>query len=199
MGATALAATVLSMTVSSVATEKMVVDLPTEVGPYIGKELPVSKDVTDILETTNIIMRDYVGPGGQQIKVAIVYYPQYRVYFHLPEGCLAGKGSVIVDSGERQVDMTGTDFDTISARKIVFEQPGGNEVVLYFFESGPMITSKYPRMRLHMMKNHVMRRQTGAALVRFSTHADIGQTEAGFQSLQEFMKLFVPILPEYLP
>ncbi|MCD6288601.1 MAG: EpsI family protein, partial [Candidatus Hydrogenedentes bacterium] len=168
--------------------------------PYTGVKLPVSDRVVDILETSNIVIRDYLGPNGARVKVAIVYYPQYRVYFHLPEGCLAGQGSVIVDNGERKVDLAGTDFGTVSARKIVFEQAAGNEVVLYFFESGPMITAKYSLMRLHMMKNHVMRRQTGAALVRFSTFVPAGaDVETGFQTLQTFMKQFVPMLPQYLP
>jgi len=199
LGVTAVMVTLLNLTVKSSARTGKILRLPTDVGPYVGSDMLVDQRVIDILETSNIIMRDYVGPKDVHVAVAIVYYPQYRVYFHMPEGCMAGRGSIVVDKGHERIDVPGWDPPFITANKLLFEQGDRYEIALYFFESGPMITPWYSEMRWHMMKNHVMRRQTGAALVRFSTRTSVDQTDQALALLKEFVGLFVPVLPDYLP
>jgi len=196
---TAVVTILLNVTVKSTAASKPVLQLPVEVGAYIGQDLPVERRVMDLLETSNIVMRNYVGPNRVNISVAIVYYPQYRVYFHMPEGCMAGRGSILVTKEKEQIDVPGSDRPSIEANKLVFDQSAGREVALYFFESGPMITSSYTRMRWYLMRNHILRRRTGAALVRFSIRSTDEDTQEELAVLKKFVGQFVPILPEYLP
>jgi len=199
IGATAAAVTWLNLTVKVTTASDQILHLPKQVGRYIGVDLPVEQRIVDILETPNILMRDYIGPDKSRISVAIVYYPQYRVYFHMPEGCMAGSGSVLLSKGQERVDVPGWNPQSAVANKLVFEQRTGNEIALYFFESGSMVTPQYTKMRWHMMKNHIMRRQTGAALVRFSIRTNNGDTQHALEVLKEFMGRFIPILPDYLP
>jgi len=196
---TAVVTILLNVTVKSTAASKPVLQLPVEVGAYIGQDLPVERRVMDLLETSNIVMRNYVGPNRVNISVAIVYYPQYRVYFHMPEGCMAGRGSLLVTKEKEQIDVPGSDRPSSDATKLVFDQSAGREVALYFFESGPMITSSYTRMRWYLMRNHILRRRTGAALVRFSIRSTDEDTQEELAVLKKFVGQFVPILPEYLP
>jgi len=196
---TAVITILLNVTVESTAESKPVLQLPMEVGPYMGQDLPVEQRVMDLLETSNIVMCNYVGPNRVNISVAIVYYPQYRVYFHMPEGCMAGRGSILVTKGKERINISGWDRPSIDANKLVFDQSTGREVALYFFESGPMITSYYSKMRCYLMINHILRRQTGAALVRFSIRTTGEDTQEELALLKEFVGRFAPILPEYLP
>ncbi len=199
LGVTAVVTTLLNVTVKTTAMSEQILRLPVEVGPYVGHDLPVEQRTIDLLETKNVIMREYVGPNDIHIAVAIVYYPQYRVYFHMPEGCMAGSGSVLVSKSREVVEVPGWNPATITVNKLVFERYNGRETALYFFESGPMITCRYTEMRWYMMKNHVLRRQTGAALVRFSTRTTPEDTYDAVAALKEFIGQFVPILPQYLP
>ncbi len=196
---TAVVTILLNVTVESTAASKPVLQLPVEVGPYKGQNLPVEQRVIDLLETSNVLMRTYVGPSKVNISVAIVYYPEYRVYFHMPEGCMAGRGSVLVTKGKEQIDVPGWSQPTIDANKLIFDQGGNREIALYFFESGPMITSYYPKMRWYLMRNHILRKQSGAALIRFSIRTTAGDMQGNLAVLKEFIGQFVPILPDYLP
>ena len=196
---TAVLTILLNLTVESTAASKPVLHLPSEVGPYKGQDLPVEQRVIDLLETSNILMRTYVGPNRVNISVAIVYYPQYRVYFHMPEGCMAGRGSVLVSKGKEQIDVPGWSNPTIEANKLIFDQGENREIAFYFFESGPMITSYYTQMRWYLIRNHILRRQSGAALIRFSIRTTADSTQNEIAVLKEFIGQFVPILPDYLP
>jgi hypothetical protein len=39
-------------------------DLPAKIGPWVGKDIPLDERVYDLLETRNLVMRDYSDPEG---------------------------------------------------------------------------------------------------------------------------------------
>lgn len=173
-------------------------DFPFIVGGFWGVDIPVEQSVKDILETSDVLMRNYVGPDGTRITLAIVYYEQYRVYFHMPEGCMTGRGSVIVASEREVFASSQGEGEPIVANKIVLEQTGGNEHVYYFFAAGGLITPSYTKMRLHLMWEHLKRKPVGAALVRFSTKT--GGTDEGetLETLSDFIDQMIPVLRSHL-
>ncbi len=180
--------TALTLTTAPPSSEGVTLgDFPFVVGDFSGTDIPVEQSVKDILETPNVLMRNYVGRDGAHITVAIVYYEQYQVYFHMPEGCMTGQGSVIVASERVNVGTLEEEKEPLIANKLVLKQTEGNEHVFYFFIAGDLITASYPRMRLHLMMEHVKRRPTGAALVRFSTRTNGVSDEDSLTRLKEFI------------
>lgn len=173
-------------------------DLPMVIGGFTGTEFPVEQSIKDILETPNILMRDYVGPENVHINLTIVYYEQYRVYFHMPEGCMTGRGSVIVASEREIVAPSERGKGPLVVNKLVLKQAEGNEYVLYSFVVGDLITPSYPRMRFKLMMEHLKRKPTGAALVRFSAKPREGGEEETMKALKNFIKETVVLLPPIL-
>ncbi len=188
----------LRVTATNNKSTALLTDLPLIIGDFTGEELQVEESIKDILETPNVLMRNYASPDNVLINLSVVYYEQYRVYFHMPEGCMTGQGSVIVAS--ERADMSALDGKNqpIIANKLVLKQVEGNEQVFYFFIAGDLITASYPRMRLHLMMEHVKRRPTGAALVRFSTRTNGVSDEDSLTRLKEFIGQITDILPDYL-
>ncbi len=111
---------------------------------------------------------------------------------------MTGQGSVIVASEMETIESIRERGEPILGNKFVLKQNEGNEYVFYFFVAGDLITPSYPRMRLHLIMEHVKRRPTGAALVRFSTRTNGVSDEDSLTRLKEFIGQITDILPDYL-
>jgi EpsI family protein len=170
--------------------------IPLTIGDYTATDLPADDEIKKILETPNVLMRDYVSPGGLQIMLSIVYYEQYRVDFHMPEGCMTGRGSIITDS-RTQALFYDSRKSPLLVNSLVLKQRTENEHVLYYFLVNDFITPSYFRMRLRLMTQHLMRKPTSAALVRFSVRLPDGQNE-GMDEFRNFVTQMTSLLPSYL-
>lgn len=164
--------------------------IPIKVNGWLGKEIPVEADVNAILETESILMREY-RKGNDKIWLAIVYYKDSKVSLHLPESCYTGQGSQIVERGTEKIN------DQIIANKFVLKGDKGNQIVLYYFESGDYRTHSYQSLRWNMILNRLKRKSNSGALVRYSI--PIGQDqEASQEKLKNFIAEFGELLPKYL-
>lgn len=193
LAVSAVLTAVLNLSVTGHTDAARVSELPLFIGEFSGRELTVNQTVKDILETPNVMMREYAGPDGIPVTLAIVYYEQYRVSFHLPEGCMTGIGSVISASGKERIGGE----PPIIANKLILKQSEGAEFVYYFFLVGDLITPSYPEMRLKLMTERLKGRNPGAALVRFSAKAS-GKEEDALSVLRDFGRQLTPLLPQYL-
>jgi EpsI family protein len=172
--------------------------LPLTIGTFTGVEVPVEPKIKDILETRNVILRDYMGPNGVRVSLAIVYYDQYRVHFHMPDGCMVGKGTIVTAHERESLGVLEGGRESITVNKLALKQPEAREHVFYFFTTGDLITASYTKMRIHLMMSHLKRRHAGAALVRFSVRTDENNEEMALKTIKDFIKQTAVILPSYL-
>jgi len=196
-GLAAILTTALSVTARTGGGSTILNTLPLTVHGFAGVELPVEQSTIGILETKNVLVRDYVSPEGVHVFLSIVYYPHYRVSFHLPEGCMQGRGSVIITKGNETFDIPKRKTP-VSMNSFILEQADGYEHVLYYFVTGDLITASYPEMRFHLMTEHLKRKNTGAALVRFSTRVGNRETSKRSETFKEFVAHMTALLPAYL-
>jgi EpsI family protein len=161
--------------------------IPYNIGSWRGKAIPVEEQVSAILETDAVLMREYK-KGQDKIWLAIVYYKDSRVALHLPESCYTGEGSQIVETGVEEVD---TD---LRANKILVKGDKGNQIVLYYFDTGGYKTSHYQSFRWHMMLNQLYHKPNSGALLRFSINYQGKDIEGNLRKLKEFMKEAVPAI-----
>ncbi len=164
--------------------------IPMKVNGWQGKEIPVESDVNAILETESILMREY-RKGNDIVWLAIVYYKDSKVSLHLPESCYTGQGSQIVARGTEKIN------DEITANKFVLKGNKGNQIVLYYFESGDFRTHSYQALRWNMIMNRLKRKSNSGALVRYSIPIGRDQ-EASQKTLIKFIADFGGLLPKYL-
>ena len=197
-GIAAVLTVALNLTAATDTSSVILEDVPLTIGNFVGRDIPVEQFVKDILETPNVLMREYVDPGGMHVTMSIVYYEQYRVYFHMPEGCMTGRGSVIIASEREQFGTSNDEEETLTMNKLMLKQDGGNEHVFYIFVAGDTITPSYPKMRYHLMREHLKRRRAGAALVRFSTMTTGDNEEETLTVFRRFIGQAIAILPYHL-
>lgn len=197
LGITAALTTALTATEPAVRQPSRLDRLPLAVDGFIGTDIAVEQSIKDILETPDVLMREYRSPDGMQIALAIVHYQQYRVYFHMPEGCMVGRGSFVV-ADDREKMPASVSAAPVEANRLVLKKRDGNEYVYYFFVTGNLVTPSYPQMRFHLMTEHLKHRRTGAALVRFSMRTHAQGSDRRLERFKEFIGKFSSILPEYL-
>jgi EpsI family protein len=168
------------------------------VDEYAGQELPVEDWVKELLETPNVLMRQYRSPSGAIVSLVVVYYDQYRVYFHMPEGCMVGRGTIITATETETIETENGETPKMAVNKLILNRPNHEEHVLYYFSAGGLVTPSYPRMRFHLMKEHLLRKRTGAALIRFSAVVNQNSSNTNPDELRRFVARMTPILQEVL-
>lgn len=169
--------------------------IPLNIGEWQGKEIPIDKKISAILETSSILMREYSN-GKDSVDLAIVYYKDSRVALHLPESCYTGQGSHIVKRETEEISTLG--LKDFYANKLLLKGNKGNQVILYYFETGSMRTNSYLALRWQMILNKLNSKRTSGALVRFSTVTTENSIANNLEILKKFIREIGSLLPNYL-
>jgi len=168
--------------------------IPLNIGEWQGEDIAIDKKTKDILETESVLMRKYV-KGENSIWLAIVYYKDSKVALHLPESCYTGQGSHIVKRETEEIYIPG--LKSFYTNKLILKGNKGNQVILYYFETGDIRTNSYQTLRWQMMLNKLKSRSNSGALVRFSTLLQQDSDES-IKILKQFIKEIGKLLPNYL-
>ncbi len=165
---------------------------------WTGVEVPVERGVKELLETEDVLLREYRDGSGVTVGLALVYYADpERIALHLPESCLLGHGSRLVDRKPAVVHGPGGDFPCM---RLVTETPGGKAFVLYYFQTGGYHTGSYLGFRAALLTNRLKGNLAGGALVRFSMPLVPGMTEERCMKLLEsFAASAAGTIDRYLP
>jgi len=66
--------------------------LPMNLQDWTAHDLPVDDETKAILETDDVLMREYTKPGEPPIFLSVVFAEENRKVAHPPEVCLTGSG-----------------------------------------------------------------------------------------------------------
>jgi len=114
---------------------------PYQVGDWKGKDLEIEELTYQILQTRNLIVREYTNPEGKRIVLSIVYSEKDRAVFHPPEVCLMGSGIEILDKKTEMIK--GFKGETIFANKIYLDNNGRRNISLYCYKVGNFYTENF--------------------------------------------------------
>lgn len=167
-------------------------NLPTEIGQWGGREVPVPQYVLDILETKDVVERNYQdSPRATPVDMAVVYSPDNRRVAHPPEVCYKGAGWEVND--KKIVRIEGLP----PMVRLVISHDRQKDIVFYCYKSGPDFIADYWKQQWNIIGNYVTGRPTASALVRFSISADPDEAAAETR-LIGFMRLMMPEIKKTL-
>ena len=138
---------------------------PYAVGEWTGKDLEVTEKEYDILETRNLIVREYVNPEGEKISLFIVYSETNRSVFHPPEVCLIGSGIEIADKRVEEID---SDEYRFSVNKLYTQKNDNRGMVLYCYKAGKLYTDNFYLQQFYFTLNQLFGKNKGGATIRVS-------------------------------
>ncbi|MCX7926569.1 MAG: EpsI family protein [Candidatus Omnitrophica bacterium] len=169
-------------------------DFPLSIGDWQGKDLPLKERVYELLETRNLIMRDYVNSQGKIINLYIIYSQDNRKVSHPPEICLQSEGAVVVQKSEIAVSKN------IKATKMILEKEGSRQVVLFWYKVGSAYTPSYIRQQIKVSFGRLLGKKVSSALIRLVIPIEASLSEKQtFEKLISFCILLEPLLSQYLP
>ena len=167
-------------------------DFPKQIGEWSSQDIALDKRVYDLLETDNLIMRNYTDPDGRLINLYIIYSRTNRKVAHPPEICLQGDGALI--TGKRPVKLT----DSITATELILDGNKNKEITLYWYKAGKKFTNDYVKQQLDMSLKIITGQKTSIAMIRLITPYE-GDKVDEFAMLQSFARSIEPLLEQYLP
>lgn len=174
------------------ASKTKVSDFPMVIGDWTAKDIPVDDKTYEILETRNLIVREYNNLKGDKVFLYIVYSEDNRKVSHPPEVCLMGSGITVTDKTSIKVG------NSIKASKLLVEKGNNKEFILYWFKAGNLSTDKYLTQQLKIVTDRLFGKRTSGALIRVS--CDVKDTpQATMSVMMAFCREIEPLLSKYIP
>ena len=172
--------------------------LPLRFGAWQGKDIPLESRVYEILETKSIIHRAYHADTGEGIFLSIVHYPETKVDFHAPEGCLGGQGVSMCKSTKDFELSYGKNYLKFDLNQLKWVKDQEQNLVYYFYKAGDYFGPSYISLRFNLAINKFTNSNKSASLIRISTSIISGEEEAASKLLSGFLEDLLPLLIEKL-
>lgn len=166
---------------------------PKEIGEWRGTDIPISERDYEILETRNLIMRDYRNPRGDLVYLYIIYSQDNRRTLHPPEVCYTGGGSTILEKSVIPLN------NSLRANQFIIENKYSRELVVYWFKSTNLSTYSYLKQQLKSVADRMLRKKTYGAMIRISALIKDNNPDAALTLIKGFTKEIEPLLAKYLP
>jgi EpsI family protein len=175
---------------------------PEQLGPWTGTDVPIDKDVLDVLGPGDFLLREYRVSGNVTpvIQVFIAYFPSQRTgdTIHSPQHCLPGAGWRPVENSRTMLSLPG--HDPFPVNRYVVSKGESRQLVLYWFWAHDRgIASEY-WAKFYLVKDAIQMNRSDGALVRITTLMYRGESsDAAQQRLLPFTSDLFPLLNSYIP
>lgn len=170
--------------------------LPYVISGWSGQKVEIEDYVKRILETEDVIQRNYVNPLYKNIPVqmAVVYSPDNRRVAHPPEICYRGGGYEI--NSNEEVRLQGI---PPMIRLQISRGQGFRDLVLYTFKTGNLLTANYYQQQLNIVKSQFAARSSSSGLIRFSSRIMPDESDAEAQArMVAFIREIMPEIQKTL-
>jgi EpsI family protein len=172
--------------------------IPYDMGAWHGEDVEIEDLIYEILETKSIIHRTYNRENGQEVFLSLVYYPETKVDFHAPEGCLGGKGIRIKKSSKSIAFENNGKNVKININQLIWKKGEQVNLVYYFYKAGKFLGENYIKLRLNLAINKFSNNEKSGSLIRISTPIQMSDTQEASKILVDFAQELYPYLIKYL-
>jgi EpsI family protein len=176
-------------------------ELPKALGDWtMISEQQIDDKAMKILQVDDYLFRTYRNSKGEVMGLYIGYFKSQREGkgIHSPRQCLPGAGWAPLDICIYR--MSPSDYESVPFRVNKFVMGKGLERQLYLFwyqGRGRMYASEYWN-KIYLILDALTRKRTDGALVRVNSSV-VGNPDESLIKQSEFIRLFYPLLKEYIP
>jgi EpsI family protein len=180
---------------------KSLAEFPKELGDWTTiTEQKIEGRTMEILRVDDYITRNYRNSRGDIIGLYIGYFKSQREGkgIHSPRQCLPGAGWVPVNTTVYQMAVPGYNPETVPVNKFVMGKGLDRQLYLFWYHGrGRIYASEYWN-KIYLIWDGLTQKRTDGALIRVNNPV-IGNTEDALKTQSDFIKLFFPLLKEYIP
>ena len=170
-----------------------IINFPLQVGNWKAQDIPLDERVYALLETKNLIMRDYQDPQGRKINFYVIYSRDNRKVSHPPEICLQGDGATVVEKTPLRISPA------INANKLVMEKKSTRELAVYWYKAGSHYTANYVDQQIRMSWDRLLGKKSSLAFIRVIAVVENNNDQEALSRIREFSALIEPLLAKYAP
>jgi len=171
---------------------------PRVIGGWTSREIPISEGDQEILETKNAFSRIYRSGNDAQVMLFIVYSQNNRKVSHPPEVCYTGSGATILTENRINIDL-GQPQGYLGVNRFVSELQGRKLITYYWFKVGDTFTPDYWKQQLLIALKTLSGQPASSAMIRLSAASDESENSKADQSIQNFTRLILSAVKQYLP
>jgi EpsI family protein len=135
----------------------------------MAKDLPVEKDVQDVLRADDTLNRIYVSPTGAVSYLWIAYFKtqRYGQSPHSPKNCLPGAGWEPVEDSSITIRVPSWDVP-ITINRYVVQHGVERSVSLYWYQSHGRVIARELAARFWLVADSIRYRRSDTTLVRIT-------------------------------
>jgi EpsI family protein len=168
---------------------------------FLARNVPVEKEVADVLRASDTLNRIYANPAGRGIIFFIAYFQTQRTGAtpHSPKNCLPGSGWEPVESpGGQRIQVAGR-AEPLEVNRYVVAKGNDRDVVLYWYQSHNRVIASEFGAKFWLIADAVRYRRSDTALVKIVAPAPDGDVAAAANAAVAFAQAAYPAILQQLP
>jgi EpsI family protein len=174
---------------------------PREFDDWSGTDIPIEKEVLDILGAGDFLLRIYQNPEKTRyVDLFIAYFRSQRAgdTIHSPQHCLPGSGWTPIDNQRILLSMPG--HKPFPANRYLIAKADARELVLYWFWAHDRGVASEYWAKYYLVKDSIEMNRSDGALVRITTPLYPGESiDEAQQRILPFASDIFPLLDKYIP
>lgn len=160
-------------------------------------ETRLSDQIQSVLKASDVLMRQYVNPQGEQVQIYIGYHDGAKGTgeIHSPKHCLPGGGWLQLSSQRTRIAAAG---DQVNLVRAVYQKGDSSELFLYWFQVRDKSVSEEFSLKAEQIANSVLYRRRDASFIRISVPFQSDEQKAAAIG-ERFVSDFMPAIKSFLP
>ena len=173
--------------------------LPILINGWSGEDIKVDTRTLEILETDDVLMRDYKKEGNPFIQLCIIYASNNRKVSHPPEVCYKGSGWSLEEKIPVVFSIKSDEFPELRANKLILEKGDQKQLVLYWYKCNSDYATNYYKQQINVVKSEIITGKSTSGLIRISTPIVNNDEDVAMMRVQRFSLNMLPLITKYLP
>lgn len=159
---------------------------PLKLGDWEGHDLDMTSEVRETLNADSLLSRAYTNIQTGESAGLLVVYRKYgrRDFIHRPELCYPSQGWKIVETSTMELSYDGKKVD---ATKVVAENEGDRDIIVYWFASGDRTEGNAMRQQFRMALDRFQPQKYGWAFIRINCPV-MGDDEEAIENIRTFVR-----------
>jgi len=170
-------------------------------GWTVARDVPIEKEIQDILRADDTLNRAYVNPSRTDYAFLFIAYFKTQRYGqapHSPKNCLPGSGWEPVETGRQTIDVAGWNAPIVVNRYVV-EHGDDKSVVLYWYQTHNRIIASEYWAKFWLVVDSIRYRRSDTSLVKIVVPVHDNNIGAATAGGVEFIQALFPSLLVQLP
>jgi EpsI family protein len=167
----------------------------------MSRDVPMEKEIQDVLKADDTLNRVYVNPSRTDFAFLFVAYFKTQRYGqapHSPKNCLPGSGWEPVETGRETINVPGWNAPIVTNRYVV-EHGDEKSVVLYWYQTHSRIIASEYWAKFWLVVDSIRYRRSDTALVKIVVPVRDNNIGAATATGVQLIQAVFPSLLRQLP